>query len=784
MPTPKKGESKDEFISRCVKYVIDDGTASSVKQAVAICYSLWDKRNVSGAMDKRITKNDYIVCSSNAEVASGEKGDEIVIVAYTGTQMRPMAYSENVVVDLSGAGFSKSVIPIIIDHDTKLRFGHSTEKYILKAGESVKIGSKEYHGPAIVIKAVKSSNMGVAKGVLDDIKNGFPFQASIGASVEDYQYLEEEETKEINGAIFKGPLYWIKNSVIREVSLTVLGADSNTNVSIAAMQRGAKMTFNEWLKSVGINADTLDEAGKNQLKAAYDAYTELILNDVGSGGNTRTGNQSDVKSTDDVLKEEIARIEAINATADEFSDSIKSLEVEIDGKTKKFTLNSFKAHAIKNKWSPEKFELECRRAMYPQMNGPAIHVKPEVNYDEFSVKAVECAILRSSGVPARAKNRSTGKEFGYELMYDEKVIEASYSKKYNVNNSLDNLCRMQIMAVGKHPISFDPKELFAQAHESWFMVKAGSAASTFSLTNILENVMYKAALASFEAAETTWQNICATRSLNDFRPHNLYRLTLNGSFKKVGPDGELKHVTMSDEKFTIQADTYGAMIAIDRRTQIDDDLGLVVQRAREIGSLAALRLEEAVYVTLLSNPGSFYSAGNNNLISGSTSALSIGALEIARKKFRDQVINGKPINVTPSILLVGTSLENIAVKLWSQDRYEIAGTSSSVTREFVNNQFVGLYRPVISPYLNNTSITDQDGKPITGQSDTQWYLFANPGAPQGSALVVGFLNGRTTPFFDEAETSFSVPGGIQMRSYYDFGVAMHVPQMSLKSTGA
>jgi hypothetical protein len=102
----------------------------------------------------------------------------------------------------------------------------------------------------------------------------------------------------------------------------------------------------------------------------------------------------------------------------------------------------------------------------------------------------------------------------------------------------------------------------------------------------------------------------------------------------------------------------------------------------------------------------------------------------------------------------------------------------------VNNQFVGLYRPVISPYLNNTSITDQDGKPITGQSDTQWYLFANPGAPQGSALVVGFLNGRTTPFFDEAETSFSVPGGIQMRSYYDFGVAMHVPQMSLKATGA
>jgi len=48
----------------------------------------------------------------------------------------------------------------------------------------------------------------------------------------------------------------------------------------------------------------------------------------------------------------------------------------------------------------------------------------------------------------------------------------------------------------------------------------------------------------------------------------------------------------------------------------------------------------------------------------------------------------------------------------------------------------------------------------------------------------GFLDGRETPYFDEAATEFSVPGGIQMRSYFDWATAMHITQMAFKSAGA
>ena len=42
MPTPKKGETEDDFVSRCIPIVLDEGTAEDGAQAAAICHSLWD----------------------------------------------------------------------------------------------------------------------------------------------------------------------------------------------------------------------------------------------------------------------------------------------------------------------------------------------------------------------------------------------------------------------------------------------------------------------------------------------------------------------------------------------------------------------------------------------------------------------------------------------------------------------------------------------------------------------------------------------------------------------
>jgi hypothetical protein len=41
VPKPSPGEPHDDFIDRCIPIVIDDGTAQSPEQAVAVCESIW-----------------------------------------------------------------------------------------------------------------------------------------------------------------------------------------------------------------------------------------------------------------------------------------------------------------------------------------------------------------------------------------------------------------------------------------------------------------------------------------------------------------------------------------------------------------------------------------------------------------------------------------------------------------------------------------------------------------------------------------------------------------------
>jgi len=44
MPKPKKQETKSKFFARCIPFVINEGTAKNLKQAVAICAMLHENK--------------------------------------------------------------------------------------------------------------------------------------------------------------------------------------------------------------------------------------------------------------------------------------------------------------------------------------------------------------------------------------------------------------------------------------------------------------------------------------------------------------------------------------------------------------------------------------------------------------------------------------------------------------------------------------------------------------------------------------------------------------------
>ena len=185
---------------------------------------------------------------------------------------------------------------------------------------------------------------------------------------------------------------------------------------------------------------------------------------------------------------------------------------------------------------------------------------------------------------------------------------------------------------------------------------------------------------------------------------------------------------------------------------------------------SALAVESAVFTLLLSNPGSFFSAGNKNLLTGAGSALQISSLTSAEQLFADQVDkDGKPILLNAAILLVPTALKVTAQQLMTETRVN----ETTSTAKPANNPHAGKWEPVPSPYLN--------AQGIPGGSATAWYLLADPN--DVAAMEIAYLRGQRSPVIESGETDFDTLG-MKWRGYFDFGVAMQDYRAAVKSVGA
>jgi hypothetical protein len=178
--------------------------------------------------------------------------------------------------------------------------------------------------------------------------------------------------------------------------------------------------------------------------------------------------------------------------------------------------------------------------------------------------------------------------------------------------------------------------------------------------------------------------------------------------------------------------------------------------------------------TLLSNLTALFPVNNanGNYLSGATTSLTaspIAAITAAVKAFMEQTdANGRPIRMTPDRLIVPPALWGAASEVYKGTAGAIVtglitADSAGYTKPNVNIH-AGSYKPIQSAYL-----AARGGKGLTGASDTGWFLLPSPTG--GFAVVqVGYLRGQRTPIIERGEAPFTTLG-IQMRCYYDFGVA-------------
>jgi len=748
---------------------------------------------------------DFFEAKAKTESEDGEpeRVPSFFLHANTGRPMDVRGFLYPVIVDLEGTKFDRNKTPVIQDHETNLRIGHTTEQAIIPAGQSGKIGKKTVKGPAVAAGGIVSSSSQTAAEYVADSKRGFPFQVSLGAGIVEGEIIDEGESVQVNGRNWRGPLIVASKSIIRELTITVLGADNRTSAKIAAksqtFQNGGieQMTFADFVKSMGLNPDDLSDDQRKKLEAHWENHKKLEaagtknpppLPPAKNPVKASAGGPDDTDPTpDDKLEaqrklqaDEDERVEGIKAVAAKFSGDIE----KVDWKGKEVLLATAKKNAIRDGSSADELELACRRASYPT---PSNFKGVKVENTDIQAEALQVALLRSVApdIPLRAQSKDgREREYGLEVWFKPETLEAADSRLYR-GIGLHYLMDMNIEAAGQHyrgsRKSDEYLKTFLRAERE---LRASSGGfSTVAVSDILENVANKTLLAAYTAQETVWNMITGRRNLTDFKPHSTYRLTITGGYEQIGKTGELHHGEFSDQKFTVQGDTYGMMLALTRQDMINDDLDAFQQIPTALGRLAALAIEFAVLELVLAAQGTgFFSVANGNLLTGAASDLTINGMTDSAEAFRNQVHDNKPILVSPDRVLVGAQDAINVRDLFNEVNVQWLDDGSGGTQRVVSrNPHVGQYMPIISPVLNNTNILKMDKQAFTGQDGNQWYMFGNPAVL--AAFVIGFLNGNETPVIESADSDFNTLG-MQWRSYHDWGVAENEPNGAVKNAGA
>ena len=354
---------------------------------------------------------------------------------------------------------------------------------------------------------------------------------------------------------------------------------------------------------------------------------------------------------------------------------------------------------------------------------PAVHV---VHSAAPTAEVIEASFALQGGLP------------GVEKHYDAKTLEAA--AKVQRTTSLGEVLISAAEAngyTGSRRLTSSTLRPILQA--AW---------ATHSIAGILSATVNKFLLAGFDGVESAWRNISTVRSVNDFKTLTSYRLNGGFKFDKVPNGGELKNAAASDESRTISADTYGIMTSVTRTDLINDDLSALTAVPQRIGRGGALKLNDVFWSDFVDD-ASFFTNARGNLSAGAL-ALSLANLKALATKFRKlKDPDGNPVAVEPRILLVPVDLELTAAEIMGSTLIQSGATAGQPDR----NVLAGRYQVVASTYLTNA---------------TDYYLLASPA--DMPVMEVAFLNGVQSPIVETAEADFNTLG-VQMRGYYDFGVA-------------
>lgn len=220
---------------------------------------------------------------------------------------------------------------------------------------------------------------------------------------------------------------------------------------------------------------------------------------------------------------------------------------------------------------------------------------------------------------------------------------------------------------------------------------------------------------TFGAVESLWSQIAmkvtSTSGANDYK-------WLSKFPKMQRWLGDKKIKSLEAFKYVVENEDFEATVEVDRNDIDDDNLGIYTTQAQAAGESSAQLPDELVFEAVnaaftgvcfdgqffcdtdhpVKNPttGGTDSVSNKGVVvlSAATQAsaqASLGAAATAMGSFKDD--EGRPLNVTPNVLLVPVALRDVANTLYTADRLEDGKA----------NLYKGMFKPVVSPRLTSAT---------------------------------------------------------------------------------
>jgi len=663
------------------------------------------------------------------EAAEGEtKLKKFSITAYTGVPVR-VGFGYPVVVDLAGMTIAGESLPILKDHDPTKIVGHS-----------------DSHDKSV--KRLKLT--GVVSGVGDSAQevtalgaNGFPWQASIGASIEEMQFLDKGETANVNGRSISGPVYLARKSTLRETSFVAIGADAGTSGRIAAQLHQEKKQMDPELKafieSMNFDPATLSDAQVAGLKASFEKTKQKPVVEK-------------TQTIDEIIAANAAEHERVTA----FNEIMASATAGRPRHEVDELMKTYRA-AIEAKWDVMKFSLAMKQDSRFNVTIHANGDRDRLPTAEV-LEAAVCKLGRLSDV---------------EKKFSPQILEAADRRIRKEGVGLTQLyfaCAEANGFRGRASRITEEVQRYAFAADDPRMMIQAAGFSTLSISTILSNVANKFLMEGWNAVDMTPMRIAQITSVNDFKEISTVSLTGDLQFEKVGPGGEIKHGTLGETTYSNKADSYAKMLAITYQDYRNDDLGSLTRAPRRLGRGGALKLNDIFWSEFL-NPSTanFFHTSNTN-VNTAVADMTIGGLTATEVIFMNQTDpDGKPLGLEPKILLVPPALKAAAIGLTDAQSQLITGASATLSNV---NVFRGRFRVESSPYMANSAYTGYDA--------AAWYMMADPSDLPLIEIVA--LDGRVEPTIETADADFNTLG-TQLRGHNHVGVRVQEPRAAVRADG-